>query len=34
MIKIAFGEAEIEALRYGRFHHPAPRIQVRLEALY
>jgi transposase len=34
MIKIAFADAEIAALRYGRFHHPDPRIQVRLEALY
>jgi len=34
MIKIAFREAEIEALRYWRFHHPDPRVQVRLEALY
>lgn len=34
MIKIAFAEVEIEALRYGRFHHPDPRVQVRLEALY
>ena len=34
MIKIVCDEAEIEALRYGRFHHPDPRVQVRLEALY
>jgi len=34
MIKIPFNEADIEALRYGRFHHPDPRVQVRLEALY
>ena len=34
MIKIAFADADIEALRYGRFHHPDPRVQVRLEALY
>ena len=34
MIKITCDEAEIEALRYGRFHHPDPRVQVRLEALY
>jgi transposase len=34
MIKIAFTEADIEALRYWRFHHPDPRVQVRLEALY
>jgi transposase len=29
-----FSEADIEALRYWRFHHPAPRVQVRVEALY
>ena len=34
MLKISFGEADIEALRYGRFQHPAPRVQVRMEALY
>ena len=34
MIQITFREADIEALRYWRFHHPEPRIQVRLEALY
>jgi transposase len=34
MIKLAFDEVEIETLRYGRFHHPDPRVQVRLEALY
>ena len=34
MIKISFGEADIEALRYWRFQHPDPRVQVRLEALY
>ena len=34
MIKIVCDEAEIEALRYGRVHHPDPRVQVRLEALY
>src|SRR5713101_8347668 len=34
MIKIPFREADIEALRYWRFHHPDPRVQVRLEALY
>src|SRR5712692_4502370 len=34
MIKIPFREAEIEAFRYWRFHHPDPRVQVRLEALY
>jgi transposase len=34
MIKIAFDEVESEAWRYGRFHPPDPRVQVRLEALY
>ena len=34
MIKITFSEADIAALRYWRFQHPDPRIQVRLEALY
>jgi transposase len=34
MLKIPFSDADIEALRYWRFHHPDPRIQVRLEALY
>ena len=34
MLKIPFSEADIEALRYGRFHHPDPRVQGRLEALY
>lgn len=33
MIKIMFSEADIDALRYWRFHHPAPRVQVRMEAL-
>jgi transposase len=34
MIKITFSEADIAALRYWRFQHPDPRIQVRMEALY
>ena len=34
MNKIRFSEAEIEALRYWRFQHPDPRVQVRMEALY
>ncbi len=34
MLKIPFSEANIKALRYGRFHHPDPRVQVRVEALY
>jgi transposase len=34
MIKITCTEAEITALRPWRFHHPDPRIQRRMEALY
>jgi hypothetical protein len=34
MIKIPFTEADIDALRSWRFHHPDPRVQVRMEALY
>lgn len=34
MLKITFSEDEIDALRYWRFHHPDPRVQVRMEALY
>jgi transposase len=34
MIKMTFSEAEIVALRHWRFHHPDPRVQVRMEALY
>jgi transposase len=33
MIKISLSEEDIEALRYGRFQHPDPRVHVRLEAL-
>jgi transposase len=34
MIKITFTEVEVTALRHWRFHHPDPRIQRRMEALY
>jgi len=34
MLKITFSEADIAALRYWRFQHPDPRVQVRMEALY
>jgi hypothetical protein len=34
MPKISFSEADKAALRYGRFHHRDPRVQVRMEALY
>ena len=33
MIKIIFNEEDISALRYWRFQHPDPRVQVRMEAL-
>ena len=34
MITINFSDADIAALQYWRFHHPDPRVQVRMEALY
>jgi len=34
MIKIEFSQEAIEALRYWRFHHPNPRVQLRMEAIY
>jgi transposase len=34
MIKINFSATDVEALRYWRFQHPDPRVQVRMEALY
>lgn len=34
MFKLTFSEADVEALRQWRFHHPDPRVQVRMEALY
>jgi hypothetical protein len=34
MLKIAFSEEAMEALRYWRFPHPDRRVQGRLEALY
>jgi hypothetical protein len=34
MMKITFRETDIEARRYWRFHHPDPRLQVRMEAIY
>jgi len=34
MIKLTFSEEEMAALRYWRFQHPEPRVQVRMEALY
>jgi transposase len=34
MIKIVFSAEDVTALRYWRFQHPNPRVQVRMEALY
>jgi hypothetical protein len=34
MISITFRATDLEALRDWRFHHPAPRLQVRMEAIY
>jgi transposase len=34
MIKLTFTEADIAALHYERFHHPHPRVQRKMEALY
>jgi transposase len=34
MIHIDFTPQDIDALHFGRFHHPHPRVQLRLEAVY
>ena len=34
MIKLTFTPSDIEALRYERFYHPHPRVQIKMEALY
>jgi transposase len=34
MITLIFSAEDIEALRFWRFQHPDPRVQVRMEALY
>jgi transposase len=34
MIKIEFTEEEIQALHYQRYHHPHPRVQRKMEALW
>ena len=34
MITIEFTEAEKQALHYQRFHHPHPRVQKKMEALW
>ena len=31
---LEFSTAEREALQYGRFHHPPPRVQLKMEVLY
>ena len=33
MIRIAFNDTDIRALRYERYHHPHPRVQQKAEAL-
>lgn len=33
MIRITFTEEDIKALHYWRFHHPYPRVQLKMEAL-
>ncbi len=34
MLRIKFTTQEIEALHYQRFHHPHPRVQIKMEAVY
>lgn len=34
MVHIEFTEEERQALHYGRFHHPHPRVQQKMEALW
>ena len=34
MIKIEFTSEEIDALEYERYHHPDPKVQKRMEAVY
>jgi transposase len=34
MIKIEFSDADVKALHYERYHHPHPRVQRRMEAVY
>ncbi|PXF60542.1 MAG: IS630 family transposase, partial [Candidatus Methanogaster sp.] len=34
MIEIEFTEEEMKALDYERYHHPHPRVQRRMEALW
>jgi DNA-binding CsgD family transcriptional regulator len=34
MIHIKFTESEMKALNYERYHHPHPRVQRKMEALW
>ena len=34
MLQLAFSEADKQALHYERYHHPHPRVQQRMEALW
>lgn len=34
MIKIAFTEEDVKALNYERYHHPHPRVQRKMEAMW
>jgi transposase len=34
MLKLEFSTAEIDALHYERFHHPHPRVQMKMEVVY
>ena len=33
MLRLTFSEQDIAALRYERYHHPHPRVQMKMEAL-
>jgi transposase len=34
MSKLEFSTEDVEALRYGRFHHPPPHVQRKMEVVY
>jgi hypothetical protein len=34
MLKIEFSEADVKALHYEHYHHPHPRVQRKMEAVY
>ena len=34
MLRLEFSEADKQALHYERYHHPHPRVQQRMEALW